>query len=73
MGRSKTISEREFIRKMYKEIGRENFVKLLKIINHCPQDVGLYEMDCHNSSCDECWRRSLRYDAFIGGVSIKEE
>lgn len=73
MGRSKTSSEREFIRDIYEEIGKDKFTKLLKIIDHCPSDIGLYDMDCFESSCDECWRRSLRYDNFIGGVALKED
>lgn len=73
MGRSKTSSEREFIREIYKKIGRDNFNKLLKITDHCPSDIALYDMDCDNSSCDECWRRSLRYDSYIGGISLEEE
>lgn len=73
MGRNKTSSEREFLTDLYKEIGEEKFNKLLKIITHCPSDIGLYDMDCENSFCHECWRKSLKYNAFIGGVSLKEE
>lgn len=72
MARSKTSNERDFIREMYKKIGKNNFSKILKIIDHCPSDVGLYDMDCDNSSCDECWRNSLKYDFSIGGISLKE-